>query len=61
MAITVFPGESYRAPESWARRAYRNLIYFHEVDQGGHFAALEQPDLFSTELREAFRSLRKPI
>ena len=60
VAITVFPGEVYRAPETWARRAYRNLTYFHEVDQGGHFAAWEQPGLFSVELREAFRPLRKP-
>jgi pimeloyl-ACP methyl ester carboxylesterase len=59
VAITVFPGESYRAPETWARRAYRNLIYFHEVDKGGHFAAWEQPELFSAELRAAFRPLRK--
>jgi pimeloyl-ACP methyl ester carboxylesterase len=59
VAITVFPGENYRAPETWARRAYRNLIYFHEVDRGGHFAAWEQPELFSTELREAFRPLRQ--
>jgi pimeloyl-ACP methyl ester carboxylesterase len=58
VAITVFPGEVYRAPETWARRAYRNLIYFHEVDKGGHFAAWEQPELFSAELRAAFRSLR---
>lgn len=58
VAITVFPDDVYRAPESWARRAYRNLIYFHEADRGGHFAAWEQPDLFSTELRAAFRSLR---
>jgi hypothetical protein len=48
----------YRPPETWARRAYRNLIYFHEVEQGGHFAAWEQPELFSRELRAAFRSLR---
>ena len=60
VAITVFPGESYRAPETWARRAYRNLIYFHEVDRGGHFAAWEQPELFSAEVRAAFRSLRQP-
>ena len=60
VAITVFPGENYRAPETWARRAYRNLIYFHEVEQGGHFAAWEQPELFSTEIRAAFRSLREP-
>ena len=58
VAITVFPGESYRAPETWARRAYRNLIYFNEVDKGGHFAAWEQPELFSAELRAAFRPLR---
>jgi pimeloyl-ACP methyl ester carboxylesterase len=59
VAITVFPDDVYRAPESWARRAYRNLTYFHEVDKGGHFAAWEQPELFSAELREAFRLLRK--
>ena len=58
VAITVFPEEVYRAPETWARRAYRNLIYFHEVDKGGHFAAWEQPELFAAELRAAFRSLR---
>src|SRR5262245_28341291 len=58
VAITVFPEEVYRAPETWARRAYRNLIYFHEVDKGGHFAAWEEPELFSEELRAAFRSLR---
>ena len=58
VAITVFPDDVYRPPESWARRAYRNLIYFHEVDKGGHFAAWEQPELFSAELRAAFRSLR---
>jgi pimeloyl-ACP methyl ester carboxylesterase len=58
VAITVFPGEVYRAPETWARRAYRNLIYFHEADKGGHFAAWEQPELFAAELRAAFRSLR---
>jgi pimeloyl-ACP methyl ester carboxylesterase len=60
VAITVFPDDVYRAPETWARRAYRNLIYFHEVDKGGHFAAWEQPELFSAELRAAFRSLRNP-
>jgi pimeloyl-ACP methyl ester carboxylesterase len=58
VAITVFPDEVYRAPETWARRAYRNLAYFHEVDKGGHFAAWEQPELFASELRAAFRSLR---
>ena len=58
VAITVFPHEVYRAPETWARRAYPNLIYFNEVDEGGHFAAWEQPGLFSEEVRAAFRSLR---
>jgi pimeloyl-ACP methyl ester carboxylesterase len=58
VAITVFPDEVYRAPETWARRAYRNLIYFKEVDKGGHFAAWEQPELLAGELRAAFRSLR---
>jgi pimeloyl-ACP methyl ester carboxylesterase len=58
VAITVFPDDVYRAPETWARRAYRNLSYFHEVDKGGHFAAWEQPELFSAELRSAFKSLR---
>ena len=60
-AITVFPGENYQAPRSWAERAYHKLIYFNEVDKGGHFAAWEQPALFSTELRAAFRSLRQAI
>src|SRR3954454_1094051 len=58
VAITVFPDESYRTPETWARRAYANLIYFNEVDRGGHFAAWEQPQLFSAELRAAFRPFR---
>jgi pimeloyl-ACP methyl ester carboxylesterase len=58
VAITVFPGEIYQAPRSWAERAYPNLRYFSEVDKGGHFAAWEQPELFSAELRAAFRSLR---
>ena len=58
VAITVFPEDVYRAPETWARRAYRNLIYFHEADKGGHFAAWEQPELFVNELRASFRSLR---
>jgi pimeloyl-ACP methyl ester carboxylesterase len=58
VTITVFPREIYQAPQTWARRAYRNLIYFHEADKGGHFAAWEQPQLFSEEIRAAFRSLR---
>jgi pimeloyl-ACP methyl ester carboxylesterase len=60
VAITVFPEEVYRAPETWARRAYRNLIYFREAEKGGHFAAWEEPELFTAEIRDAFRSLRPP-
>ena len=59
VAVTVFHGEIYRAPKSWTQRAYRNLVYFNEVDKGGHFAAWEQPQLFSEELRAAFRSIGK--
>ena len=58
VGITVFPDDVYRPPETWARRAYPKLIYFHEVDKGGHFAAWEQPHLFSGEVRAAFRPLR---
>jgi pimeloyl-ACP methyl ester carboxylesterase len=58
VAVSVFPGEQYQAPRSWAEKAYPNLIYFNEVDKGGHFAAWEQPKLFSAEIRSAFRSLR---
>jgi pimeloyl-ACP methyl ester carboxylesterase len=58
VAVTVFPGEQYQAPRSWAEQAYPNLIYFNEVEKGGHFAAWEQPQLFTAELRAAFRSLR---
>lgn len=57
-AVTVFPGEIYQAPRSWADRAYHKLVYWNEVDNGGHFAAWEQPELFSREVRAAFRSLR---
>jgi pimeloyl-ACP methyl ester carboxylesterase len=58
-AISVFPDELYQAPRSWAERAYPdNLIYFNELDRGGHFAAWEQPALFAAEMRAAFRSLR---
>jgi pimeloyl-ACP methyl ester carboxylesterase len=58
-AISVFPEELYQAPRSWAERAYPdNLIYYNQLDRGGHFAAWEQPQLFSDELRAAFRSLR---
>ncbi len=58
VGFTTFPGEIFRAPRSWVEKSYPNLIYFNEVDKGGHFAAWEQPELFSTELRAAFRSLR---
>ena len=57
-AVTIFPGEIYQAPRSWTERAYHNLIYFNEVDKGGHFAAWEEPALFATEVRAAFRTLR---
>src|SRR3954470_8148729 len=58
-AISVFPDELYQAPRSWAERAYPdNLIHFNELDRGGHFAAWEQPELFSEEMRASFRSLR---
>jgi len=46
--VTVFPGEIYQAPCSWCERAYHKLVYYHQVDIGGHFAAWEQPDLFAT-------------
>lgn len=58
VGATVFPREIFRAPRSWAEKTYANLIYWNEVDRGGHFAAFEQPDLFARELRAAFRSLR---
>jgi pimeloyl-ACP methyl ester carboxylesterase len=58
-AISVFPDELYQAPRSWAERAYPdNLIHYNRLDRGGHFAAWEQPQLLSEELRAAFRSLR---
>jgi pimeloyl-ACP methyl ester carboxylesterase len=57
-AVTVFPGENYEAPRSWAERAYHKLIYYNRVDKGGHYAAWEQPQLFSQEVRAAFRPLR---
>jgi pimeloyl-ACP methyl ester carboxylesterase len=58
VAVTVFPAEIYAAPRSWAERSFGNLIYWNEVDKGGHFAAWEQPEIFSQELRSAFMSLR---
>jgi pimeloyl-ACP methyl ester carboxylesterase len=58
VAVSAFPDELYPAPRSWAERAYPNLIHYNKLDKGGHFAAWEQPELLSTELREAFRPLR---
>ncbi|MFJ8009905.1 epoxide hydrolase family protein [Streptomyces fagopyri] len=57
-AITVFPGEIYQAPRSWASRSYHDLFYFNRVRKGGHFAAWEVPDIFTDELRKAFAMLR---
>jgi pimeloyl-ACP methyl ester carboxylesterase len=59
VGFTTFPDEIFRAPRSWVANAYPNLTYFNEADKGGHFAAWEQPELFSEELRAAFRSLRQ--
>jgi pimeloyl-ACP methyl ester carboxylesterase len=58
VGFTTFPGEIWRTPRSWVEKAYPNVIYFNEVDKGGHFAAWEEPDLFSTEMRACFRPLR---
>jgi pimeloyl-ACP methyl ester carboxylesterase len=60
VAVSVFPGEAYQAPRSWVEQAYPQLMYFNQVDRGGHFAAWEQPHLFAAELRTALRSLRRP-
>jgi pimeloyl-ACP methyl ester carboxylesterase len=59
VAVSVFPDELYQTPRSWAERAYPNLIHYNKVEKGGHFAAWEQPELFTKELRSGFRSLRK--
>jgi pimeloyl-ACP methyl ester carboxylesterase len=58
VAVSVFPGEQYQAPRSWAERAYPKLVYYHQVAKGGHFAAWEEPQLFSEEVRAGFRPLR---
>jgi pimeloyl-ACP methyl ester carboxylesterase len=58
VAVSVFPRELYQAPRSWTEQAYPNLIYYNKVDSGDHFAAWQEPHLFSTEVRAAFRSLR---
>lgn len=59
VAMSAFPDELFQAPKSWTERAYPNLIYYNKLDKGGHFAAWEQPELFSAELRAGFKSLRK--
>jgi pimeloyl-ACP methyl ester carboxylesterase len=61
VAVTVFPGEQYEAPRSWTEKAYPKLIYYQRAEKGGHFAAWEQPMIFTEELRAAFRSLRKSM
>jgi pimeloyl-ACP methyl ester carboxylesterase len=58
VAVSVFPGEFYQAPRSWAERAYPKLIHYNKLDKGGHFAAWEQPGLFAAEIRAGFKSLR---
>ena len=58
VGFTVFPGESFRAPRSWVELGYPTLSYFHEADRGGHFAAWDEPELFATEIRAAFKPLR---
>ena len=58
VGFTTFPGEIFRAPRSWAEKSYPSLSYFNEVDRGGHFAAWEEPELFATEIRAAFKPLR---
>ena len=58
VAVSAFPEELYQAPRSWAEKAYPNLVYYNKLDKGGHFAAWEQPDLFVSEMRASFKSLR---
>jgi pimeloyl-ACP methyl ester carboxylesterase len=58
VGFTTFPGEIFQAPRSWVENSYPNVIYFNKVDRGGHFAAWEEPELFASEVRAAFRSLR---
>jgi hypothetical protein len=58
VGFTTFPGEIFRAPRSWVEKVYSHVIYFHQADRGGHFAAWEEPQLFSEEIRAGFRPLR---
>jgi len=58
VAYTVFPGELFQAPRHWVKHAYHDLIYYNEAEKGGHFAAWEEPEIFATEMRAAFKTLR---
>ena len=58
VAFTTFPGEIWRTPRSWVEKSYPNVVYFNEVDRGGHFAAWEEPEIFAQEMRAAFASVR---
>jgi pimeloyl-ACP methyl ester carboxylesterase len=58
VAVSVFPDEVFHAPQTWTEQAYPNLIHYNELDRGGHFAAWEQPELYASELRDGFRTLR---
>jgi pimeloyl-ACP methyl ester carboxylesterase len=58
VGFTTFPGEIWRTPRSWVEASYPNVVHFNEVDRGGHFAAWEEPQLFTNEIRAAFSSLR---
>jgi hypothetical protein len=60
VGFTTFPGEIWQTSRSWAEKSYSTLAYFNEVDRGGHFATWEEPELFTTEIRAAFRPLRLP-
>jgi pimeloyl-ACP methyl ester carboxylesterase len=61
VAVSAFPDEIYQAPQSWAEKAYPKLIHYNRLPKGGHFAAWEQPELFTSELRAAFKPLRDQI
>jgi hypothetical protein len=60
VGLSIFPKDVYRAPRTWVDRVYPNLIYWNELSRGGHFAAWEEPALFTRELRTCFRSVRSP-
>ena len=59
VGFTAFPGEIFQAPRSWAEKGYPTLAYFNQADRGGHFAAWEEPEVFTEEVRAAFRALRQ--